>query len=75
MIIYGYVCPEIASFEQLWGNTTGLNLSVTHFDEDCQTCPNGHDSVLLERSFTSSSQDLDRQSAVRSRSSFAMLLG
>jgi hypothetical protein len=25
MIIYGYVCPEIASSVQLWGNGTGLN--------------------------------------------------
>jgi len=27
MIIYGYVCPEIASSDQLWGNATGLKLS------------------------------------------------
>jgi len=29
MIIYGYICPEIARSEQLWGNATELKLSET----------------------------------------------
>jgi len=29
MDIYGYVCPEIASSLQLWGNATDLNLIDT----------------------------------------------
>jgi len=29
MIIYDYVCPEIASSEQLWGNAADLKLSDT----------------------------------------------
>jgi len=29
MIIYGYICPEIASSEQPWGNATDLKLSDT----------------------------------------------